>query len=237
MDRTYVICHMVTSMDGKILGPFLNEEAFEPYMEDYEVIHDGHDCGAWMVGRVSMEEHYTEGYQADLSQQAITVTGREDFVAPHDGPSYAIAIDSSGKLNWRENHISYESSTGFQKQHIIEVLAEKVSDVYLSYLREMGISYIFGGQDALDFQLILQKLRHLFGIQRVLLEGGGMINGAFFKQGLIDEVSLLLAPVIDGSFQARTMVEAQDNWPVYFQLEKMEQRPEGGVWLQYKRKV
>jgi 5-amino-6-(5-phosphoribosylamino)uracil reductase len=37
-----------------------------------------------------------------------------------------------------------------------------------------------------------------FGIKTLLLEGGGLTNGAFLKAGLIDEISLLLYPGIDG---------------------------------------
>jgi hypothetical protein len=45
---------------------------------------------------------------------------REDFIAPHDATSYAIAIDPSGKLTWREADIDGE--------HVITVLTEAVSD-------------------------------------------------------------------------------------------------------------
>jgi 5-amino-6-(5-phosphoribosylamino)uracil reductase len=44
----------------------------------------------------------------------------------------------------------------------------------------------------------MDALGDSFGIRRILLEGGGRINGAFLKAGLIDEVSLLVAPAIDG---------------------------------------
>jgi 5-amino-6-(5-phosphoribosylamino)uracil reductase len=37
-----------------------------------------------------------------------------------------------------------------------------------------------------------------FGLKTLLLEGGGVINGTFLKAGLIDEISLLIYPGIDG---------------------------------------
>ena len=45
---------------------------------------------------------------------------------------------------------------------------------------------------------MLGKLRRHFGIARLLVEGGGGINGAFLAAGLVDEISLLLAPAVDG---------------------------------------
>ncbi len=47
--------------------------------------------------------------------------------------------------------------------------------------------------------LALQQLRTDFGIKRLLLEGGGGINGSLLAAGLIDEMSVLVVPVADGS--------------------------------------
>ncbi|QLG40363.1 MULTISPECIES: dihydrofolate reductase family protein [unclassified Paenibacillus] len=33
----------------------------------------------------------------------------------------------------------------------------------------------------------------------MLLEGGGVINGSFLNEGLIDEISLVFAPIMDGT--------------------------------------
>ena len=37
------------------------------------------------------------------------------------------------------------------------------------------------------------------GIRRLLLEGGGAANGALLQAGLIDELSLVLAPSVEGA--------------------------------------
>lgn len=78
------------------------------------------------------------------------------------------------------------------------ILGEHVSDEYLAELREDGISYLFAGADGLDLQAAMATLGDQFGIETLLLEGGGTINGAFLKADLIDEISLLLYPGIDG---------------------------------------
>lgn len=44
----------------------------------------------------------------------------------------------------------------------------------------------------------LQTLKEVFGIQTVLLQGGGLINGSFLKAELIDELSVMFYPGIDG---------------------------------------
>jgi riboflavin biosynthesis pyrimidine reductase len=81
--------------------------------------------------------------------------------------------------------------------HAIAILGEQVSDEYLSELREDGVSYLFAGKDGHDLRSAVDLLGETFGIKTLLLQGGGMINGAFLKNRLIDEISLLVYPGID----------------------------------------
>jgi len=62
----------------------------------------------------------------------------------NDATTYAIAVDSSGKLGWTKKYIS-DGSQNRTEDHIVEVLTEQVSDAYLAYLKNIGISYIFDG--------------------------------------------------------------------------------------------
>jgi riboflavin biosynthesis pyrimidine reductase len=81
---------------------------------------------------------------------------------------------------------------------LVAVLTEAVSDDHLAELRRDGISYIFAGKAEIDLGRALDILASQFGIERLLLEGGGGINGSFLEAGLIDEISLLMFPVADG---------------------------------------
>jgi riboflavin biosynthesis pyrimidine reductase len=73
-----------------------------------------------------------------------------------------------------------------------------VTDEYLAELREDGVSYLFAGPDGHDLHRAMDILGEAFGVKTLLLEGGGTINGAFLKAGLVDEISLLVYPGIDG---------------------------------------
>jgi riboflavin biosynthesis pyrimidine reductase len=80
----------------------------------------------------------------------------------------------------------------------VVVLAEDVSDAHLAGLRSENISYIFAGQSELDLALALDILNRKLGIARLLVEGGGIVNGSFLRAGLIDELHLILNPSVDG---------------------------------------
>ncbi|MCY8034300.1 RibD family protein [Bacillus sonorensis] len=236
MERPYIICHMLTSLDGKIIGDYLNEERAAYFIDQYEKIHDHYGCKAWICGRVTMEEHFTLGHKLNLKQDNIPTIPRTDYVAEKDAKTYVIAVDPSGKLGWTENSIApwneYRS-----EDHIVEVLTEQVSDAYLAHLKNIGISYIFGGKESLNFTVIVEKLKNLFSIDELMVEGGGFLNGSFLNEGLIDELSLVLVPIADGASNSVTLFETSSYLnnpkPVNFYLKAIEKLDDGGLWLKY----
>jgi 2,5-diamino-6-(ribosylamino)-4(3H)-pyrimidinone 5'-phosphate reductase len=78
------------------------------------------------------------------------------------------------------------------------LVSELVSNDYLAHLRSAGVSYLFCGRDHVDVRVALHKIAAVLGIRKLLLEGGGTFNGAVLKVGLIDEISQVIVPVIDG---------------------------------------
>ncbi|MGI4866624.1 MAG: RibD family protein [Janthinobacterium lividum] len=221
--KPHVICHMVASLDGRIITSRWGKK---PNIKAYETTAATFDSQAWLCGRVTMEQDFTEGLQPDL-QPGTAPPDRHDFVADKAATSFAIAIDAHGKLGWEAGSIDDD--------HLISVLTEQVGDEYLAYLRRQGVSYIFGGAMELDFKLVLTKLGKLFPIKTILLEGGGHLNGSLLKAGLVDELSLLHYPVIDGAASSAAVFEQgeQPGPPAKLRLKHVEQLPDNLVWLRY----
>lgn len=236
MERPYIICHMLTSLDGKIIGDYLKEKRADSFTDKYEKIHGRYGCKAWICGRVTMEEHFTFGHQLELKQDNIPTIPRTDHVANKDAKGYAIAVDPSSKLGWTENSIQPWNENR-SEDHIVEVLIEQVSDAYLAHLKKIGISYIFGGKDRLDFTVVVKKLKKVFAIDTLMLEGGGFLNGSFLNEGLIDELSLILVPIADGASNSVTLFETSsfltNQHPVNFFLKEVEKLDDGGLWMKY----
>jgi riboflavin biosynthesis pyrimidine reductase len=156
---------------------------------------------------------------------------RSTHIADRKGRDVAVALDPHGKLHYGQDNAGGD--------HLIAVLGEAVSDDYLSELREDGVSYLFAGPGGSDLGGALEELGKTFGLKKLLLEGGGRINGSFLKAGLIDEISLLVYPGIDSLSGMPTIFEyagAQDEQPAAGQsLRHMATETlEGGtVWLRY----
>jgi riboflavin biosynthesis pyrimidine reductase len=102
------------------------------------------------------------------------------------------------------------------------------------------VSYFFGGERSLDLAAVLEFLSQELGIRRLLIEGGGHVNGAFLRAGLIDEISLALCPAVDGAQGAPSVFdsaahEAEQRAPLTsLQLTSSEVLEGGAVWLRYR---
>lgn len=189
--RPRIICHMVSSIDGRLLvdrwTPPARGIEKGTLSQRYEEIAAQFGAGGWMVGRKTMT------YYANGTPRPSTTTAafpRETFCADGRGRDIAVAIDPHGKL-----HYGTDQADG---NHLVTILGEQVSDTYLAELREDNVSYLFAGPDGHDLHRAMDILGDSFGIKTILLEGGGIINGAFLKAWLIDEISLLVYPGIDG---------------------------------------
>ena len=75
-----------------------------------------------------------------------------------------------------------------------------------------------------------------FGICTLLLEGGGHINGAFLQAGLVDEVSLLMVPGLDGRHDVPAVFDgviASNHTAIPLKLKSLEQRDGDALWIRY----
>ena len=167
-----------------------------------------------------------------LDKDAPAVPGG-DFVAKQ-APMYYVSVDTSGRLGWESETLVYETTTA----HVVEVLTGKASNAYKAFLRSLGISYILAGEEMLDYALALEKLKALFGIETLMLGGGGVLNWSFIQAGLCDEISVVVAPCADGSTQTPALFSAKedlsDDSAVGFTLMSAEVKDGGSVWLRYR---
>jgi riboflavin biosynthesis pyrimidine reductase len=174
-----------------------------------------------------MERHFAAGARSDAEVAREHSGGtREDFVAPGEHSSYAFAVDPRGRLVWESGELHGD--------HLVVLVTERVSDDYLALLRERGVSYLLAGRE-MDLPLALEKIGTRFGVRTLMLEGGGAINGSMLRAGLVDELSVLVAPVVDGRVGTPTLFDlnGQDTQPRRLMLKGVERRADDLLWLRY----
>lgn len=227
MIRPRVICHMAVSIDGRIVTH--GWPSATDVRREYEQVHASYDADGWMCGRVTMQP-FAGAVRSDVevARAYRGVVPREDFIAEGDHESLAFAVDPSGRLAWESNDIDGD--------HVVAIVSERVSEEYLALLRERGVSYLLAGARGVDLPLALEKIGKRFSVRTLMLEGGGRINGAMLRAGLIDEVSVLIAPVADGRLGTPALfdVDAEDVVPRRLSLESVEQRADDVLQLRYR---
>ena len=118
---------------------------------------------------------------------------------------------------------------------LIVIMSTKVTKEYLAYLDSLHISWIVCCEKHIDLHKAVEILYTEFGVERMAIVGGGTINAAFLNAGLLDEVSILLGPGIDGRKGMTATFDGLplDTEPVNLKLLSIQPYDNGAVWLRY----
>lgn len=233
MNRPKVICHMMASVDGRIVvqqwtAPSGTDKG--NLVKSYGMINTQLAAEAIIEGRKTVQEDFVHG-TFDYEKYPAASEFKTHKVS-HTSERFFVVVDPQGKISYEENNI--------RENDVIAVLSEQVSDEYLSHLREKGVSYLFAGSDGRDLQKMLEVLKEDFSVETALLQGGGIINGAFLKAGMIDELSLMIYPGIDGLAGSASVFDFFEEEDRHFltnqSLELVSCQPldNGVVWLNYR---
>ena len=171
--KPHVICHMAISIDGRTLPSRWRPQGAKPG-GPYDRAHEQLQGDAWLIGRTTGQEFARGSSYPDVIGETFP---REPWFARRDASGYGIVLDTHGKIAWGRADIGGDP--------IVAVLTEQVSDAHLAGLRS-GVSYLFAGKMELDLRS-RSSTEPRARRKRLLLEGGGMTNGAFLRAGLVDE--------------------------------------------------
>lgn len=224
--RPYVICHMCTSLDGKIIGARWGKLPGYKHESDlFETTAASFGIGAWLVGTTTMDEF--DGRKGPLRHAKGTVP-RYDYVANARAKRFAIGADAKGALRFQENEVGGD--------HVVLLVTDRASNDYLAHLQSAGVSYLFCGKHEIDLQLAMRKLRGVLGLRKLMLQGGGKFNGAVLQAGLVDEISHITVPVADGGAGISTMFDGGPSAKAAatLRLQSHKLLPGGAVWCRYK---
>lgn len=196
--KPYIIAHMAMTIDGKASGSFLNHPAFASASEYYYGIHRELRtyCDGFACGRETMEGSFTNHRTIDLTPYEGIEVPPGDYMS-EKSDFYAICFDTYGRVGWTEKYITDEDP-GYNRCAIVEVLTHRANPAYLAYLRSIKVNYIFAGDDTINLSIAMRKLKTLFRIQTLILEGGPDLNQSFQNEGMIDDLSLIIAPITAG---------------------------------------
>lgn len=222
MERPFTICHMMMSVDGRI-DCDMTEKIGDS--ESYYTSLASLKCPSTLIGRVTMMTHYTDGstFQSqskDAVGQAINVAKQAD--------GYFIVADSRGTLN--------VTAAEYDGLPLLVAMSEDAPADYAAHLAQIGANYIAVGKGSVDLASVVDTLATKFGVERLAVVGGGAINGAMLKAGLIDEVSVIVGAGVDGRTGQPSLFEgmSSEGWGVTrLRLQGVARVGAEAVWLRY----
>ena len=180
-----IIIHNVISLNGCLTG-------FEPNLERYYQIAGRYKHDAVLVGSNTAKA----GFEIFLEE--IPIEKESDFEKPENFVNNQVPLwiipDSRGIL---QNLLHILRQSEYCKD-VIVLVSKKTPEAYIKYLEKRNYYYIKTGEIHVDFKSVLERLYDDYNIREIRSDSGGTLNSILLEQGLVDEISLLISPVIVG---------------------------------------
>ncbi len=216
MKRPEIIMHNSISLDGRVTG-------FGPDMGQHYGIVGSYKADYYMAGS------NTAATGIELYGGAPPET-EGDFARPKRGPglSYWLVPDSRGSLMGRLHALRRNEYC----RDVVLLLSKRTGQDYIDYLENRDYEYIVCGEDRVDYRTAFECLRETHGAERILVDSGPTLSGILLKQGLVDEISLLVHPCLAGNkaLDAFRDLDLEDG-AITLELKKQEALVGGLLWM------
>ncbi len=223
MSKPYIICHMMTAVDGRI-DCAMTEQL--PGVEEYYSTLDALKTPTHVSGRVTAELEMA--LPGKFESAVSTPLGMEAFYKAADADGYEVVVDTRGTLLWND--------CANEKCPMLVISSENVSREYLEYLKKQHISWIACGKEKINLKRSCEILSDEFGVKRMAVVGGGHINAGFLAEGLLDEISILIGAGIDGRGGMSAVFDGlpMEKSVTPLKLDGVRTFESGAVWIRYK---
>ena len=222
----------MSSVDGRLIdsrwtAPYKTEHG--ELLKVYSSIGKELNTDAWMFGKNTLRALFP--YKFAITGHSINPDTPTLFVGERRSARMFIVADPEGDI--------YFTSATVRGDNILVIVGRNITEEYLAHLRELRISYVIVS-DATRLREGLETVGREFGIRCISVQGGGILNGALLAERLIDELSLVVYPGIDGLSGVPSIFEyigGLTEYPAHgqrLQLLAASGREHGVMWMRYK---
>jgi 2,5-diamino-6-(ribosylamino)-4(3H)-pyrimidinone 5'-phosphate reductase len=135
-------------------------------------------------------------FVADSAGPVIGIPGQHDASdlrrdwLPKRSQRWFVVVDGRGRVPW--------SFTADSDARLLVLVCARTPLPYLAWLRALEVPYLVAGEGRVDLSVALEKMHGLLRARCVVSEGGGGINGALLRAGLVDELQMIWFPALIG---------------------------------------
>ncbi len=251
MDRPKVVLYVGASVDGRItLRP--NSTMFDIYKQPelYEMLFTREDWESFSraVFELHQPDMFLEGSNMLVAEdQELTqlppFTGNarelyqdylpEDILHRPERKTWTSVVDGRGRFR-----NGYTAECDDPETYMVHLTSEAAPPEYLAFLRERHIPYLIQGQDRVDLPRMLEKVKNLLSVRTIATSSGGKLSGALIRSSLLDEINILVSPLIIGGESTPNLFSSPDlllptDLPNRLELIDMQRFQRDRLWLRY----
>ena len=224
MDHPYVHINAAATADGKI-DTFERQGATISSAQDKERVDKLRaQADAVMVGGRTLHD---EDPKLTIKSGALRAARLARGL-----PANPAKVGVASRLNLKLD--SNFLTTGSAR--IILFTTTQTSETRLAVLRARGVEIFIHDSERVDLKRMLVTLKEN-GINRLMVEGGATLNFELLRLGLVDELTVFIAPMIFGGEKAPTTAAGSGlvrSAAIPLKLVNVDAWDDGGVVLQYK---
>lgn len=193
--RPFVLINMALTADGKIATANRAVSSFGSKRDHEHLLELRATADAVMSGARTVDSaKINMGPGTAKFRQRRLKRGLAEY-------NLRIIVSGSGSINPRAEVFRHDFSP------IIALTTRRATAKQLAAMRAVSTEVKICGEKTINFPTALRWLRKKWGVKRLLCEGGGALNDALFRAGLVDELHLTLCPKIFGGREAPTIAE------------------------------
>lgn len=215
-----VILHTAVSLDGRL-------DNFAP------------DVGLFYRLVSRWKEDATLPGSETILTAPVEIPDEEDYFdfavkddAEIDNRPLLVVPDSRGRIRtwhfWRDQEYWRD---------VIVLCSNSTPEDYFEYLQFRQIKYIIAGKNKVDLRAALTELKSRYNVNTVRVDSGGTLNGILLREGLVNEVSMLIHPNLVGGLSPNSLFKAEDldskDSVIDLKLVHFEKMDNDIIWLIY----
>jgi len=196
MNRPITTLFMLSSLDGKISTgdtDIMDVDSDFPTITGLkEGLHQYYDI-----------EKTTDFFSLNSGRVFAKIGFNEKTDEPIKIPVTFVVIDNQPHLN--ENGIRYICKKG---EKLILVTTNK-NHPAIELKKELNNLEILKYENEIDFTEMFSKLKDVYGAEKITIQSGGTLNAELIRNGLVDYISLVIAPVMIGGKNTATLMDGE----------------------------